>query len=55
MDIEAFKQKIHQAKLLLEDFAATTAALAPYPTVTVGTNPIQKVDNKKKKKVDEKS
>lgn len=54
MDIEAFKQKIQRAKSLLEDFAATTVALAPYPTVTVGSVPIQKAE-KKKKKTDEKS
>ena len=49
MDINVLSHKIHKAIKLLEDFAGTTAAIAPYPVL-----PVETVTLTKKKKKNEK-
>lgn len=49
MDKYSLEQKLRKAKMLLEDFTATTASIAPYPVTTVDTVSITKKKQKHEK------
>lgn len=48
--MKSLMTSISNLKKVVEDFAATTAALAPYPVATVGTVVIKKDKKKKNEK-----